>query len=145
MHSMFTNRRAGALLLLGAVAMLLLLMWAADSALGAPRSGITYARGVPAELEAAVPRASTQSELSGASLAPPPGSTTQYLVLAWPVTWIIGAVGAVVLLGAARAYALGQRRGRCGRLAELTGRRPESIGSRSLRSRDDARERRKAA
>jgi hypothetical protein len=142
MHSTSTSRRA-ALVLLGVVAALLL-VWAADSALAAPRSGITYARGVPAEAQGAVPQPSEQPRLTGASIAAAPGSTTEYLVLPSPVAWAVGAAGAVVLLGVAGVSASAQRRGRGGRPAELAGGRPVPVGSGRSR-RDAGEDRRKAA
>ena len=131
MHSSYSTRRSR-LVVLGAVVVLLLLLWMADPAFGAPRSGITVARGVPAE---AVAQPATGGEAyTAASIRAPAGQSHEYFVMAPAAAWIAGAVGALLLLGGARRYALTQRRGRGGRLADLTGRRPPSAGDRRDRS-----------
>ena len=100
----------------------------ADPAHAAPRAGTTVARGVPAE---AVTQPATGGQaLTAASIRAPAGQTDVYFVTAPLAAWLAGVVGALLLLGGARRYALSQRRGRGGRLAELTGRRPPSGGDR---------------
>jgi hypothetical protein len=146
MHPTMTIRRA-ALAAIGvavlAVLVVLLTMALAEPAQAAPRVGITAARGVPAEATSATPAGAAflTEPLSFAAITSPPTTTEDYFVLPWGAAWVIGALGAILLIGGARAFALAQRRERGGRLAELTGRRPEAMAGRS--GADD--ERRKAA
>jgi hypothetical protein len=133
MHSSITTRRA-TLVLLGAAAVALLLLWMADPALAAPRWGITAARGVPAEAVAQPATAAPGQALTAASIRAPSGQSNAYFVMTPLAAWLTGALGALLLLGGARRYALAQRRGRGGRLAELTGRRPSSGERRDRRA-----------
>jgi hypothetical protein len=127
MHSTFITRRAR-LVLLGAATLVLLLLWMADPVFAAPRSGITAARGVPAE---AVARPDTGGEAyTAASIRAPAGQSADYFVVTPFAALLVGAAGALLLLGAAHRYGVAQRRGRGGRLAELTGRRPPSARDR---------------
>ncbi len=130
MDSSFTTRRT-MLALLGAVAVVILLLWAASPALSAPRAGTTVARGVPSEA-VAHPATGGQS-YTAASIRAPAGRSDAYFVMTPFAAWIVGGLGALLLLGGSRRYALAQRRGRGGRLADLTGRRPPSAGERQDR------------
>jgi hypothetical protein len=122
MQSTMTTRRT-ALVLTGFTVLAVLLITAlATPAQAAPRTGITAARGVAAEARA-TPAGATFSThpLGPASIAAPLTRSESYGVMPWAAAWLIGAIGAVVLIGGARAFALAQRRGRGGRVAELTG------------------------
>jgi hypothetical protein len=130
MDSSFTIRRT-AMALVGAAALLLLLLLTAGPALAAPRAGTTVARGVPTE---AVAQPATGGQaFTSASIRAPAGQSDVYFVMTPLAAWLVAAVGALLLLGGAQRYALAQRRGRGGRLAELTGRRPPSAGDRQDR------------
>jgi hypothetical protein len=137
MHASISGRRA-TLLLLGAATVAILLLSLAEPALSAPRWGITAARGVPAEAVAQPATPAGGLALTAASVRAPAGQTDSYFVMTPLAAWVAGALGAVLLLGGARRYALAQRRGRGGRLADLTGRRPPS------RDRSDRQDRRAA-
>ena len=113
---------------MGAAAVVILLLWMADPAISAPRAGTTVARGVPAEA-VAQPATGGQS-YTAASIRAPAGQSDAYFVMTPFAAWIVGALGALLLLGGAHRYALAQRRERGGRLADLTGRRPPSAGER---------------
>jgi hypothetical protein len=124
----------------------LLLLWIADPAFAAPRTGITVARGVPAEAvstlgDAAVP----PQALSAASIAADVSSPTPYLTIPGAAAWAIGVLGAIALIGGAWAFALAERRGRGGRPVDLTGREPAAIGTQTSADRRRDEERRKAA
>ena len=143
MHPSMATRRA-TLALIGAVVLVVLLTIAlAGPAQAAPRVGITVARGVPAEAVGVTPADATflTQPLSFAAVSSPLSTGEDYGVLPWAAAWAIGALSAIALIGGARAFALAQRRGRGGRLSELTGRRPEAIAGRS----GEDHERRKAA
>ena len=130
MNPTMATRRA-ALAAIGVVVLVVLLTMAlAEPAQAAPRVGITAARGVPAEAVGVTPAGGTflTQPLSFASITTPLITTRDYGVLPWGAAWAIGALAAIVLIGGARAIALAQRRGRGGRLAEVTGRTPEAIG-----------------
>ncbi len=131
MNANVTTRRAMLASLLGAVAVVILLLWTAGPAVAAPRSGTTVARGVPAEA-VAQPATGGQS-YTAASIRAPAGQSDTYFVMAPLAAWIAGALGALLLLAGARRSAIAQRRGRGGRLADLTGRRPPSAGHRKDR------------
>lgn len=123
MHANSTGRRAP-LLLLVAAAVVVLLLWVVDPALAAPRAGTTVARGVPAEAVARPATAGSGHVLTAASVRAPFGRALPYFVITPLSALLIGAVGSVLLLGAAYRSALAQRRSRGGRLERLTGRRP---------------------
>ncbi len=126
MQPTITTRRA-ALATIGVVLLVVLLTMAlAEPAQAAPRTGTTAARGVPAEAVGATPAGATFSThpLGPASIAAPLTQSEDYGVMPWAAAWAIGAVAAVCLIGGARALALAQRRGRGGRVAELTGSGP---------------------
>ncbi len=123
MHLPMTTRRA-ALALVGAAALVVLLTVAlAGPARAAPRTGITAARGVPAEAVAAAPGGATfrTQPLSSASIAAPLTRSEDYGVMPWAAAWAIGALGALLLVGGAAAIGRAQRRGRSGRVAEVAG------------------------
>ena len=141
MHRTMTLRGA-ALAAIGVAALLVLLTLAlAGPAQAAPRTGITVARGVAAEAQA-TPGSATFSThpLGAASIAAPLTTSEDYGVLPWAAAWAIGAVGAVILIGGARAMGLAQRRSRGGRVGELSGNGP--AGGRPAQSEN---QRRKAA
>ena len=119
------------LTLVGAAALVILLLWMADPAVSAPRAGITVARGVPTEA-VAQPATGGQS-YTAASIRAPAGQGDAYFVMTPFAAWVIGALGALLMLGGANRYAIAQRRGRGGRLVDLTGRRPPSAGERQKR------------
>ena len=127
MNANVTTRRT-ALALPGVVAVMILLLWMAGPAVSAPRSGITAARGVPAE--AVAQPVTTGQSYTAASIRAPAGQSDTYFVTAPLAAWIAGALGALLLLAGAQRWAIAQRRGRGGRLADLTGRRPPSTGHR---------------
>ncbi len=143
MHSTLTTRRAS-LVMLGVLAFVLLLLWIAGPTLGAPRAGITVARGVPAEAVAGTPGGATFSTqpLGSASIAAPLGATKPYLTVPVAAAWAIGVLGAIVLIGGVGAFALAERRARGGRATEPAAVHRPTAGERDAR-RDD--ERRKAA
>jgi hypothetical protein len=96
---------------LAAVVLFVVLVAAAAPASAAPRMGITRARGLPAE-SAARPAAGSVGarSLTAASVTAPITQRDDYFAFPWGVAWAIGAVGAVLLLGGARGYALARRR-----------------------------------
>jgi hypothetical protein len=120
MHRTMTLRGA-ALSAIGVAALLVILtLTLVGPAQAAPRTGITVARGLPAEAQAAPGGATFSTHpLRAASIAAPLTQSEDYGVVPWAAAWAIGAVGAVVLLGAARALGLAQGRSREGRPAEL--------------------------
>jgi hypothetical protein len=121
---MVTQRAAP---VLAGVALFVVLVAAlAGPATAAPRMGVTRARGLPAE------SVSTETPAGGVFLTQPltAASTTapvtrreDYFAVPWGAAWVLGAVGAVLLLGGARGYGLAQRRARQAPPAELPGRR----------------------
>ena len=112
-----------------AALLVLLTLVLVGPAQAAPRTGITVARGVAAEAQAAPGGATFSTHpLGAASIAAPLTRSEDYGVMPWAAAWAIGALGAVVLLGGARALGLAQRRGRRGRVAELTGSGPAADG-----------------
>lgn len=122
-----TTRRA-AITLAAAVAVLLLLAsLLAGPAAAAPRSGITVARGLPAERAGAVPTGGTflTHEPSSASIAAPVTQRTNYFVIPPGAALAIGVIGAVVLVVGACGYAVAQRRRSNAPPVEMEGRRPE--------------------
>ena len=143
MHSTLTTRRAS-LVMFGVLAFVLLLLWIAGPALAAPMAGITIARGVPAEAVSSPGGGSFLSQpTTAASIAAPAGTRqTSYLTVPVAAAWAIGVLGAILLLGGARAFALAERRARGGRVTELAGVHRPAAGEREDRRDDD---RRKAA
>ena len=101
----------------------LLSLTLAVPAFAAPRSGINVARRALLTAPGAQSSGLLNVQLNtggGAVVAAP--APTGIATIPFGVAAVIGAVGAVVLLAAARSYGVAQRRGRGGRLATLTGR-----------------------
>jgi hypothetical protein len=122
---------------LAGVALFVVLAAAAGPATAAPRMGITRARGLPAESTARpAPGSVGAQSLTAASVTAPITQREDYFVVPWAVAWAVGAVGAVLLLGGARGYALARQRADQAEPAE-----PAELQA----SRPPADERRKAA
>ncbi len=122
--------RSAALAALGVAALVVFLALAlAVPVQAAPRTGITAARGVAAEAQA-TPGGATFSThpLGAASIAAPLTRSEDYGVMPWAAAWVIGALGAVLLIGGTRALGRAQRRGSGGRVAELAGSGPAAGG-----------------
>jgi len=103
----------GAVTIGAAIAALVLLvsLAVAGSAAGAPRAGITVARGVPAEVPG-TPSGATflTHSTTAASIAAPLSQRQTYLWLPLGFAWAAGIVGAVLLLTGARGFGRAQRR-----------------------------------
>jgi hypothetical protein len=123
------TRRAAPALAWAALFILLLALVAAAPAAAAPRTGITAARGLPAEAAAsraaAAPAAGSflTQPLSSTSIAAPAAQREDYAALPWGAAWAVGAVGAALLLAAAIGYA-SRRRAYQAAPTELPSRRP---------------------
>ena len=118
------NHRA-APVLVGVALLVVLVMAVAGPASAAPRMGITRARGLPAE-SAVRPVGGPLAvhPYTSASITAPITRREAYFVMPWGAAWAIGVVGALLLLGGARAYGLQQRRVRLAEPAEFPSRRP---------------------
>jgi len=119
---MVTHRAAP--LFAGVALFVILVMAAAGPAGAAPRMGITRARGLPAESTVMPIVSPTATHLTAASVTAPITRREDYFVMPWGAAWAIGAVGALLLLGGARGYALAQRRAGLAPPAELPAQRP---------------------
>jgi hypothetical protein len=111
---------------LAGVALLVMLALAvAGPATAAPRMGLTRARGLPGQNTVTPTRGPAPTHpLTAASITAPVTRREDYFVMPWGAAWAIGAVGALLLLGGARGYALAQRRARQAPPAELPAQRP---------------------